>query len=115
MSNSITIKIAGMILVVVSILSFSNAFAVDLPTTDSTTIQPCYLAIYNSAGNVVDWIADTSSVLVGVSTIEGNDLFVPLYETRHFDDTGIDWISIIVGDDGNVIDWFSIIVTFETK
>jgi len=97
MSNSITIKIAGMILVVVSILSFSNAFAVDIPHTDSTlTIQPCYLAIYNSTGYVVNWIADTSTVLVGVSTTEGNDLFVPLYETRHY-----------VGD--------SVIVTLETK
>jgi len=96
MTNSITIKIASLILVVVSILSFSNAFAVDIPHTDSTfTIQPCYLAIYNSTGYVVNWIADTSTVLVGVSTIEGNDLFVPLYETRHFDD--------------------SVVVTFETK
>jgi len=96
MSNSITIKIASLILVVVSILSFSNAFAVDIPHTDSTlTIQPCYLAVYDANGNVVDWIADTSTVLVGVSTIEGNDLFVPLYETRHFDD--------------------SVVVTFETK
>lgn len=89
-----SIKTIGAILVIVSINYGLKAEAHDAPclgtnavSIDSLSTQECMMKTADS------WRPDSGKVDVGVSTVDGADLFVPLYPTYRWD--GSQWIKTL--------------------
>lgn len=85
------LKALGAILVIVSINYGLKAEAHDAPCLNTNTVSLDTLSTQECMLKTADgWIADSAQVTVSISTVEGSDLFVPLYPTYRWD--GSQWI-----------------------